>query len=101
MTVNTVTPTSRTANKDTVTDERSRAAAETKQKVTRRAGSRPSSQTGPLLLSDEDPVLEPPSSSRMRTPSVGGHGLAGVTKPNQARACVPHSLKRLESPKGK
>lgn len=28
---------------------------------------------------------------------VGDHELAGVTEPNQARTCVPHSLKRLES----
>lgn len=31
---------------------------------------------------------------------VGNHKLAGVSEPNQARTCVPHSLKRLESLKG-
>nr|XP_055169714.1 endogenous retrovirus group K member 13-1 Env polyprotein-like [Nyctereutes procyonoides]XP_055169715.1 endogenous retrovirus group K member 13-1 Env polyprotein-like [Nyctereutes procyonoides]XP_055169716.1 endogenous retrovirus group K member 13-1 Env polyprotein-like [Nyctereutes procyonoides]XP_055169717.1 endogenous retrovirus group K member 13-1 Env polyprotein-like [Nyctereutes procyonoides]XP_055169718.1 endogenous retrovirus group K member 13-1 Env polyprotein-like [Nyctereutes proc len=42
-----------------------------------------------------------PQSENKKGGNVGGHGLAGVTKPNQARTCIPHSLKRLESPKGK
>ena len=32
--------------------------------------------------------------------NVGDHELAGVTEPNQARTCIPHSLKRLRSLKG-
>ena len=64
-----------TGKKNTVTDKRSSAAAETRQKVIRRAGSQPSLQMRtPVLLTDEDPVLhtdeDPQTSLWMRTPVV-------------------------------